>query len=217
MKQTKDLLRNLKSLVGPFPDFHTNDLPKYPSDLFVEWLNFAIEEGVHEPHAMTLSTVDEAGAPDARVLILKDVKINRWYFATSGTSRKGEQLKLNSKVALTFYWSKIGRQVRIRGIASEMATEESSKDFLERSSGSRAIALIGNQSKEMIQRENLDEALLKTKELVKQAPDTSNPNWKLYAVDADEIEFWQGDSERKHMRVQYKRNSEHWEYRLLCP
>lgn len=124
MKQTKDLLRNLKSLAGPFPDFHTSDLPKYPSDLFVEWLNFAIEEGVHEPHAMTLSTVDEAGAPDARVLILKDVKINRWYFATSGTSRKGEQLKLNSNVALTFYWSKIGRQVRIRGIASEMATEE---------------------------------------------------------------------------------------------
>lgn len=217
MKQTKDLLRDLKSLDGRFPDFHTIDLPEYPSDLFVEWLNFAIEEGVHEPHAMTLSTVDEAGAPDARVLILKDVKCNRWYFATSDTSIKGKQLKINSKVALTFYWSKIGRQVRIRGVASEMPVEASSKDFLERSSGSKAVALIGNQSKEMMQRKNLDEALLKTKELIEQAPDTVNPHWKLYAIVADEVEFWQGDSERKHMRVQYQRKSEHWGHRLLWP
>lgn len=137
MKLTKDLLRDLKSLAGPFPDFHTIDLPQYPSELFVEWLYFAIEECVNEPHAMTLSIVDEAGAPNARVLILKDVKYNTWYFATSDTSRIGEQLKSNPKVALTFYWSKIGRQVRIRGVASEMPTEASSKDFLERSSGSK--------------------------------------------------------------------------------
>ncbi|WP_181350445.1 pyridoxal 5'-phosphate synthase [Thalassobacillus sp. CUG 92003] len=217
MKPIKDILRNLKSLAGPFPDFYTKDLPHNPSDLFMEWLKASIEEGVHEPHTMTLSTVDEVGAADARVLILKDVTRNRWYFATSTTTRKGRQLKSYPNVALTFYWSEIGRQVRIRGVASEMEAETSSKDFLERSSGARALALIGNQSKELKVREDLDEALLKTKELVKQAPDTVNPNWKLYAVHANEVEFWQGDPERKHIRVQYQRHGERWGYRLLWP
>ncbi len=192
-------------------------MPEYPSDLFIEWLNIAIEEGVHEPHAMTLSTVNEKGAPDARVLILKDVSRNRWYFATSTTSRKGEQLKRNPNVALTFYWSEIGRQVRIRGVTSEMSADASAKDFLERSDEARAVALIGYQSNELIKRQTLDDALSKIKKLVKGAPDTVSANWKLYSVAADEVEFWQADSERKHVRVQYQRNDEHWGHRLLWP
>ncbi|UOQ84451.1 pyridoxamine 5'-phosphate oxidase family protein [Gracilibacillus salinarum] len=103
MKQTKKILRDLKSLTGPFPEFHTEDIPESPSDLFTNWLITAIEKGVHEPHAMTLSTVDEKGAPDARILILKDVANNKWYFASSTISKKGEQLRINPKVALTFY------------------------------------------------------------------------------------------------------------------
>ncbi len=217
MKQTKDLLRSLKSLAGPFPDFHNEDLTDNPTDLFLQWLHLAIEEGVHEPHAMTLSTVDENGAPDARVLILKDVSRNEWYFSTSSTSRKGEQLESNQKVALTFYWPEMGRQVRIRGTASEMATEENSKDFLERSSEARALALLGKQSKEMIQREDLDEALLEANDWLKQNPNMVSPNWKLFAVLADEVEFWQGDPGRKHIRVQYLRNGDHWNHRLLWP
>ncbi|WP_245837256.1 hypothetical protein [Virgibacillus phasianinus] len=43
-----------------------------------------------------------------------------------------------------------------------MAAESNSKDFLERSSDARALALIGNQGKEMAQRQDLDEALVKT-------------------------------------------------------
>ncbi|SDQ92305.1 hypothetical protein [Virgibacillus salinus] len=56
MKQAKDLLSNLKSLAGPLPDFHPNEITNNPSDLFLQWLNVAIDEGVREPHAMTLST-----------------------------------------------------------------------------------------------------------------------------------------------------------------
>ncbi|SEQ47605.1 Pyridoxamine 5'-phosphate oxidase [Virgibacillus subterraneus] len=217
MKQAKDLLSNLKSLAGPLPDFHPNEITDNPSDLFLQWLNVAIEEGVPEPHAMTLSTVDAEGAPDARVLILKDVTRDRWYFATSMASRKGEQLQVNQKVALTFYWSEIGRQVRIRGVATEMTKERNTEDFLKRSSAAQAMALIGNQSKTLDKREDLESELLKTKDLVNQTPETISPNWKLFAVLADEIEFWQGDPDRKHMRVQYQRNGEQWRHHLLWP
>lgn len=83
---------------------------------------------------MTVSTVDKTGTPDARVLLLKNVTENKWYFATSDISRKGEQLESNAKVALTFYWSELGGQVRIRGEASRISKKASSMDFLERSS-----------------------------------------------------------------------------------
>lgn len=41
---------------------------------------------------MTLSTVDADDYPDARVLILKNVFDDKFYFATGLESRKGQQL-----------------------------------------------------------------------------------------------------------------------------
>ncbi|UOQ48955.1 hypothetical protein MUN88_02115 [Gracilibacillus caseinilyticus] len=39
----------------------------------------------------------------------------------------------------------------------------------------------------------------------------------MYKVAAYEVEFWQGDPERKHIRVQYQRNGKHRGHRLLWP
>jgi pyridoxamine 5'-phosphate oxidase len=44
---------------------------------------------------MTLSTVDENGYSDARILILKKVDEDGWYFASSSNSRKGLQIQNN--------------------------------------------------------------------------------------------------------------------------
>ncbi|MCR8630613.1 pyridoxine/pyridoxamine 5'-phosphate oxidase [Paenibacillus radicis (ex Xue et al. 2023)] len=123
MKNPNERLRGLKSLTGPFQAFDTSRLPENPGELFLQWLNLAIENEVKEPHAMTLSTVDADGYPDARVLILKDVVGDAFYFATGSESRKGQQLKGNPHVALTFYWPQLGRQVRIRGTAIDMGKE----------------------------------------------------------------------------------------------
>lgn len=67
----RELLRNLKSLPGPYKPFDITLAPANPEVLFVEWLQMAIDAGIREPHSMTLSTVDADGHPDARVLILK--------------------------------------------------------------------------------------------------------------------------------------------------
>lgn len=79
-------------------------------DQFAGCLEEAIKAGVPEPHAMTLSTVD-AGGPDARVLLLKDVDENGWYFAANSASPKGRRMTRNAEVALSFYWPTVGRQV----------------------------------------------------------------------------------------------------------
>jgi len=79
-------LRALPVFSAPSPFLDYSDLPDSPSDLFRVWLRAAIASGVPEPHAMTLATVDPDGAPDARILILKDQVGDEWLFASSSTS-----------------------------------------------------------------------------------------------------------------------------------
>ncbi|MEO1689770.1 MAG: pyridoxamine 5'-phosphate oxidase family protein, partial [Pseudomonadota bacterium] len=44
-----------------------------PIALFTHWLSAAMASEPNDANAMTLSTVDAAGYPDARILLLKDV------------------------------------------------------------------------------------------------------------------------------------------------
>ena len=43
------------------------------------------------------------------------------------------------------------------------------------------------------------------------------PAWTLYALTADDVEFWQADHERRHIRLQYRRAADAWTRRLLWP
>ncbi|WP_152393020.1 pyridoxine/pyridoxamine 5'-phosphate oxidase [Paenibacillus guangzhouensis] len=212
-----ELLRSLKSLSGPFPSFDVNLLPETPGKLFLQWLNLAIENGVKEPHAMTLSTVDADGYPDARVLILKNVVNDAFYFASGFKSRKGQQLKRNPQAAITFYWPMLGRQIRLRGTVEDMGDEAGAADFLQRSEEARAVALTGNQSRELVREEELEDSLAKQRERISHDPNITTLNWRLYAVNVKEAEFWQGDTHRKHIRVQYYWSEGQWKHRKLWP
>ncbi len=215
MEQIINEIRSRKTLVGPFPSFHTDEAGEYPHDLFMKWFHEAIEHGVQEPHSMTLSTIDLDGTPDARVLILKNIDEKGWYFATSSESNKGKQLEHNPGVALTFYWLIMGRQVRIRGKAVPMGKDLSAKDFLNRGEVAKAIALIGKQSSVLDNSHHLDEALEEQLDCVRQNPDLVYPLWTLYRVEAKEVEFWQGKEDRKHIRLRYRLEEGNWIKQLL--
>lgn len=215
MEQIRNEIRSRKTLVGPFPSFHTDEAGEYPHDLFIAWFHEAIEHGVHEPHSMTLSSIDLDGTPDARVLILRNVDEKGWYFASSSESKKGKQLKHNPGVALTFYWSLIGRQVRIRGKAFPMGKELSTEDFLNRGEVARAIALIGKQSSVLDNCQDFDEALREQMNRVRLTPNLVSPLWTLYRVEAQEVEFWQGNEDRKHIRLRYRLDEGNWIKQLL--
>lgn len=94
-------------------------------DLFLGWLWEAVEAGVPDPHAMTLSTVAEDGGPDTRVLILKNVDGADWQFAVHVGSPKGRQLADQPRVALTFYWPLRGCHVWVRGTVESASAEQS--------------------------------------------------------------------------------------------
>ncbi|MGG3280160.1 pyridoxamine 5'-phosphate oxidase family protein [Paenibacillus solani] len=146
-EQIRYEIKNSKTLCGPFTSFDLEKAPDIPQYLFEEWFQSALDNDVHEPQSMTLSSVDKHGFPDSRVLILKDIDEDGWYFATSSNSKKGEQLRNNPNVSLCFYWSKVGRQIRIRGKAMEMGKKLSTLDFMKRGTVAKAIALIERQAK----------------------------------------------------------------------
>jgi pyridoxamine 5'-phosphate oxidase len=214
----RDTLRGLRVLAGTAPPFEVKRAPADPVDLFTEWLCHAIDSGVPEPHAMTLSTVDEVGRPWARVLLCKDVTADGgWHFAVSAVSRKGRQLAANPVAALTFYWPQLGRQIRVSGAVEQDSDDVAAADFLARPSGSRAMALTRRQSEPYSEPADLDAALAAAKAELAAAPDTVPDEWTSYAVVAATVEFWQSDAARRHVRVQYARQGESWAHTLLWP
>ncbi|MFG2053523.1 pyridoxal 5'-phosphate synthase [Micromonospora sp. NPDC048930] len=213
----RDLLRGLPVLAHEMPPFDPGDVPDAPVPLFASWLAGAIAAGVDEPHAMTLSTVDADGAPDARVLILKDLDDEGWSFATSSTSAKGRQLATEPRVALSFHWREQGRQVRVRGVARPADPEVSRRDFLARPLGSRIATMAGRQSEPLDRREALDGAFARARALVLNTPDLAPEAHTVYLVRPETVEFWQADRERRHVRLRYRRAGEGWERELLWP
>lgn len=209
----RDLLRGLPSLAGPLPTFDHGLAPADPAVLFEEWLGHAIDAGVPEPHAMTLSTVDSRGRPAARTLILKNLSAGTWQFATGSASPKGRQLASTPWAALTFYWPALGRQIRISGCIVTASAEESAADFLARSPGARATAWVGRQSTPLTSSDEREQAIRQAAGLAA----TVCPEWTVYGVRADEAEFWQGDTERDHTRLKYTCTNGTWSRTLLWP
>ncbi|WP_102028320.1 pyridoxine/pyridoxamine 5'-phosphate oxidase [Salirhabdus sp. Marseille-P4669] len=210
MNSVRNKIQNSKTLIGPFPTFEVQDTPYTPYELFLTWFQFAFDHDIHEPHAMTLSTVDKKGNPDSRVLILKDVDEEGWYFATSTISEKGKQLQTNSNVSLNFYWSLIGRQIRIRGNAMKMDKKTNMQDFLNRGKVARAITLIGKQSSILEKQSDFEEALSTQLSNLKDNPVEVSDSWALYKVRANEVEFWQADEKRQHVRLKYFLEGGNW-------
>jgi pyridoxamine 5'-phosphate oxidase len=213
----RDFLRSLPVFSGGIADFDTTTLPNQPVELFAQWLRNAVKEGVHEPHAMTLSTIDAVGAPDGRVLILKDLDEVSWWFATNSASAKGIQLAAHPAASLTFYWPAIARQVRVRGSVVPGSGQLSAQDFLSRSAGARAVALASNESQPLADQAACVEAVAQAERRIVADPRIVAPDWQVYALVAHTVEFWQADKDRMHTRVQYRYHGDCWTHSLLWP
>ena len=207
----RGLLRSLPVFEVKLPVFDPDDVPADPVSLFVQWLLAAVDDGLPEPHAMTLATADAQGQPSARVLICKDVEPDgRWCFASSATSPKGRALTENPQAALAFYWPGHGRQIRITGPVAPVPAERSAADFLARSPAARAETLAARQSQVLDDPTRAAAELRVAEAKLAQRPDLVAPDWTLYALAAEQVEFWQADEQRKHVRLRYQRTGSGW-------
>ena len=70
-----------------------------PMNLFQVWLEEAHETEVNDPTAMTLATVSAAGAPSARMVLLKEADDRGFVFYANTESRKGAELDASRQAA----------------------------------------------------------------------------------------------------------------------
>jgi pyridoxamine 5'-phosphate oxidase len=214
----RERLRALPSLAQQPPvRFEIERAPQSPEPLFVDWLTEAITSGEPEPHAMTLSTCDAQGMPDARVLILKDLDEHGWWFATSASSTKGQQLADTPAAALTFHWRRLARQVRVRGSVITGSRAQAAADFRARGVGARAVSLACRQSEPLLERQERPAEMRRATQALLSDPDVVPESWMLYGVQPVVVEFWQADPDRLHTRLRYTRAESTWQRHLLWP
>lgn len=191
---------------------------KDPIDQFQVWLDEAIQAKVEEPTAMVLSTVNTAGKPSARVVLLKDVSAQGFSFYTNYDSRKGQELKENPFASVTFFWPALERQVRIEGTVAKLAPEVSDAYFHSRPKGSQIGAWASPQSKTIESREVIEKA---DQELTEQYATAEQiprpPHWGGFQLQPERIEFWQGRPNRLHDRIVYEQQDSKWQIQRLAP
>lgn len=199
------------------PSFDPAAAPLTPLPLFHAWFAEAVAAGQAEPHTMTLATVDAGGHPDLRTLMLHDADDRGWHFATHATSTKGRQLAAHPHAALGFYWPAQGRQVRVRGPVTACTPAESRADLHVRSTGALASALVGRQSQVLGSYEELNRASDAAWERAQAEPEADVASWTRYVVEPREVEYFQGDARRRHIRLRYRRDGGDWTRELLWP
>jgi pyridoxamine-phosphate oxidase len=185
---------------------------------FQRWFTEAVERQVMEPNAMVLSTVSDTGIPSSRIVLLKQLDGSGFSFFTNYESQKGRELDACPNAALLFFWPELQRQIRITGVAEKLPEEQSDSYFNSRPKGSRLGALASPQSREIASRGVLDSKLAELEVAFKGTDTVPRPtHWGGYRVQPDQIEFWQGRSNRLHDRIVYKRENDGWTISRLAP
>ena len=187
-----------------------------PIRQFERWFDDALRAGVPLPNAMTLATVTAAGAPSARIVLLKGVESGGFVFYTNYLSRKGRELESRAAACLLFLWSDLERQVRIDGTVRKVTPADSDAYYASRPLGARLSAWASAQSAPVVSRQELESAMEAVRARHGDNPPRP-PHWGGYRVEPREIEFWQGRSDRLHDRLVYRRDGGSWKIERLSP
>lgn len=190
-----------------------------PLQQFAQWFEAAQAAGLPEPNAMTAATADAAGAPSARVVLLKSFDARGFVFFTNYESRKGRELAANPRACLVFYWQPLERQVRIDGTVERVSRAESEAYFRSRPAAAQVGAWVSHQSSVIASRAELERREAELAARFAGGPVPLPDFWGGYRVVPQAVEFWQGRPSRLHDRILYTRSADgtSWMRQRLSP
>lgn len=189
-----------------------------PFDIARRWLAEAEKTEPNDPSAMALSTVDETGMPNARMVLLKSIGPDSFVFYTNYGSAKAREVEKAGQAAFVLHWKSLRRQIRVRGTVTREEGPEADEYYASRSLKSRLGAWASEQSQPLSSR-----GVLMAKVAMLTAQKGSNPErppfWGGYRIAPLEIEFWADGAFRLHDRFRWTRtnHTEMWKITRLHP
>lgn len=196
-----------------------DDLAPTWHEQLAAWLDRAEADGVVEPNAMVLATAGADGRPASRTVLCKGLDARGVVFFTNYTSAKSHDLRVTRYASATFPWYAQQRQVHVRGPVEKIAPAETRAYWESRPRGSQLGAWASPQSAPVRDRRALDDALASvTHRFGDDEPVPVPPHWGGWRIRPDEVEFWQGRSNRLHDRLRFELAADRsWTVRRLAP
>lgn len=193
-----------------------------PFALAREWLAEAEAREPNDPNAIALATVDAAGMPNVRMVLLKEIEPAAFVFYTNYGSAKAREIEAEGpgqgKAAFVLHWKSLRRQIRVRGLVSREEGPQADAYYASRSLQSRLGAWASRQSEPLASRGAL--MLDVARITAEKGPIPARPPfWGGLRLRPLEIEFWADGAFRLHDRFQWRRGSldAAWAVRRLNP
>ena len=184
---------------------------------FANWFDEYLAAQPPEPSAFVLSTIGIDGEPSSRVVLLKGFDEHGLVFFTNYSSKKARDIEHESRVAMTFFWPELERQVQVRGVAKKTSRDESASYFSTRPDASKLGAWASQQSTALASRSKLEEEFEATKKRFDGADIPCPEFWGGFRVVPSRFEFWQGRRSRLHDRICYELKDSDWHIFRLYP
>lgn len=175
-----------------------------PFDITRRWLAEAEATEINDPNAIALSTVDSAGLPNVRMVLLKEIEADAFVFYTNYESAKAGELISAGKAAFVLHWKSLQRQVRVRGMVEKEDGPQADAYYASRSLKSRLGAWASAQSRPLASRAALMAEVARVTAAKGTAPDRP-PHWGGFRITPVEIEFWADGAFRLHDRFVWRR------------
>jgi dihydrophenazinedicarboxylate synthase len=199
--------------IGDLPELQVP--PADPFELAARWISRAIEHGVREAGSFALATADGEGVPSSRFVLAKGFDHRGLLFVSQSVSRKGADLASNPHASASFYWQELRQQLHLAGTVAPIDPAESDELFAARPLASKAGASVSHQDAELTD-ENVFNA--EVQRIIAAGSHVERPDrWTGYRLAPTRIEFWQGDPQRLHRRLEYSKHGESWRWRRLQP
>ena len=182
------------------------------------WLAEAESKEPNDPNAIALATVDTAGLPNVRMVLLKDIEAEAFVFYTNYSSRKGQEIEASGKAAFVMHWKSLRRQIRVRGVTQREEGPQADAYYASRSLKSRLGAWASAQSQPLSSRGALMADVARITAIHGTNP-ARPPFWGGIRIRPLEIEFWADGAFRLHDRFRWSRSgiADDWKIERLNP